>query len=104
MITREMIKEGLENGLISVENEYGGCVSLCCRIGKESFYFMGNEGEELTVEEYWKSYTLDMTTDMLYSILKDVKSAEENGLDVAELGYYEAVLLVASNEEKKGRE
>ena len=46
----------------------------------------------LTKEEYWESYTLDMTIDMIFNMLKDVESAEENGIDCVELDYYEAVL------------
>ena len=37
-------------------------------------------------------YTLDMTIDMIFNMLKDVESAEENGIDCVELDYYEAVL------------
>ena len=92
MITREMIKNGFEKNLISIEDEYNGCVSLCCRIGNEAFYFVGIEDSYLSTDEYWQSYTLDMTIDMLYDILKDVESAEENGLDSTELDYYESVL------------
>ena len=92
MITREMIKNGFENNLISIEDEYNGCISLCCRIGDEAFYFVGMEDSDLSTDEYWQSYTLDMTIDMLYDILKDVESAEENGLDSTELYYYESVL------------
>lgn len=33
-----------------------------------------------------------MTIDMIYNILKDDKSAEENGLDDFEISYYESVL------------
>ena len=92
MITREMIKNGFEKNLISIEDEYNGCVSLCCRIGDEAFYFVGMEDADLSKDEYWKSYTLDMTIDMLYDILKNVEAAEENGLDSTELDYYESVL------------
>lgn len=62
MITREMIRNGFESGTVSIE------------------------------EEYWESYTLDMTIDMIFNILKDVESAEEHGLDEAELDYYTSVL------------
>lgn len=62
MITREMIRNGFEFGTVSIE------------------------------EEYWKSYTLDMTIDMIFNILKDVESAEEHGLDETELDYYISVL------------
>lgn len=92
MITREMIKNGFEKNLISIEDEYNGCVSLCCRIGDEAFYFVGMEDSYLSTDEYWQSYTLDMTIDMLYNILKDVEAAEENGIDSMELDYYESVL------------
>lgn len=33
-----------------------------------------------------------MTIDMLYNILKDVESAEKNGIDSTELDYYKSVL------------
>lgn len=92
MITREMIKNGFEKNLISIEDEYNGCISLCCRIGDEAFYFVGMKDSDLSTDEYWQSYTLDMTIDMLYNILKDVEAAEENGLDSTELDYYVSVL------------
>ena len=43
-------------------------------------------------EEFLKSYTMNEIVDMLYDILKDVESAEENGIDCTELDYYESVL------------
>lgn len=92
MITREMIKKGFENGIMSIEDDYAGCLGICCKIGDNAFYFVGLEDCDLTKEEYWKSYTLDMTIDMIFNILKDVESAEENGLDCVELAYYELVL------------
>ena len=92
MITREMIKNGFENNLISIEDEYNGCISLCCRIGDEAFYFIGMEDSNLSTDEYWKSYTLDETVDMIYEVLKSPEEAELNGLDDWEIGYYESVL------------
>lgn len=92
-ITKEMIRKGFENNIISIEDEFDGwCDSLCCRIDDEAFYFIGMEDEDLIVEEYWKSYTMDMTIDILYEILKDVESAEYNGLDEAEWERYKLVL------------
>ena len=93
MITRDMIKNGFENGIISIEEEYEGCIGICCKIGDNAFYFIGSEDDSLTKEEYWKAYTLDMTVDMIFDILKNSNSAEENGLDDWELGYYESVLI-----------
>ena len=41
MITRDMIKNGFENGTISIEEEYSGCLGICCKIGEMAFYFLG---------------------------------------------------------------
>ena len=92
MITKEMIKKGFETGIVSIEESYAGCLGICYRIGDNAFYFVGSEDESLTKEEYWKSYSLDMTVDLLFDILKSNSSAEENGLDCEELAYYKAVL------------
>lgn len=92
MITKDMIKNGLKNGNISIEDEFGGCISLCCKIGDNAFYFADIEDEDLTAEEFLKFYTMNNIVDVLYNILNDVESAEEYGLDCEELKYYEAVL------------
>lgn len=92
MITRDMIKNGFENGTISIEEEYSGFLGICCKIGDNAFYFLGSEDDNITKDEYWKSYTLDMTINMIFDILKDSESAEKNGLDDWEIGYYESML------------
>ena len=70
MITKKTIKNGFEKGVISIEDDYAGCLGACCRIGD----------------------TLNMTINMIFNVLKNVEAAEENGIDYAELAYYEAVL------------
>lgn len=92
MITKEKIRNGFKNHIISIESKFGGCISLCCRIGEYAFYFLDFEGEALTRDTYWKKHTLEKTVEMIYKILKDEQSAEENGLDLAELEYYDTVL------------
>lgn len=92
MITREMIQNGFDNGNISIEDKFGGCINLCCRIADNAFYFAGMEDEDLTAEEFLKSYTMNEIVDMLYGILKDTKSAGDNGIYSTELNYYESVL------------
>ena len=92
MITREMISNGFKNKVISIEDDYAGCLGICCKIGDIAFYFLGSEDENLTKVEYWKAYTLDMTIDMIFDILKDFESAKKTGLDDFEIGYYESVL------------
>lgn len=101
MITKEMIKKGFETGKVSVETEYADCLWICCRIEDNAFYFTGND-TDLTKKEYWKAYTLDMTIDMIFDILKSVESAEENGIDCEELFYYEAVLTEIYSGKVKG--
>ena len=54
MITRELVENGFETGIISIEEEYGGCLGICCKIGDNAFYFVGSEDVNLTKEEYWK--------------------------------------------------
>ena len=66
MITKKTIKNGFEKGVISIEDDYAGCLGACCRIGDNAFYFIDAEDAYLTKEEYWKSYTLNMTINMIF--------------------------------------
>ena len=45
MITRKMIKKGFENEIISIEDDYAGCMGICCKIGDNAFYDCGFKGE-----------------------------------------------------------
>ena len=80
MITRKMIENGFKNGKITIEDSYGGCLGICCKIGDNAFYFVGSD-DNLTKEEYWKSYTLEMTVDMIFNTLKDIQSPPQHALD-----------------------
>lgn len=92
MITKDMIKAGFESGRISIENEYAGCMSLCCRVGDNAFYFAGNEFDNMTAKEYKESHTADEIVDVVYDVLKDSDTAEANGLDDTEYFIYETIL------------
>lgn len=92
IITREMIKNGFNTGKISITENFSGCIGVCCKIGDNAFYFVGYLHD---LNEYWKSYTLEETIDMIFNILKDKESAEKNGLDNMELYYYEAILSIS---------
>lgn len=37
MITREMISNGFKNKVISIEDDYAGCLGICCKIGDIAF-------------------------------------------------------------------
>ena len=52
MITKDAIKNGFEKGVISIEDDYAGCLGACCRIGDNAFYFIDAEDAYLTKEEY----------------------------------------------------
>lgn len=92
MITREMIQKGFQTGSISIEDELAGCIGLCCRIEDNAFYFAGMEDEDLTAKEYLESHTTDEIIDMIFNVLKDQKTAEENGIYEEEWLFYKAVL------------
>lgn len=93
MITKEMIRKGFENGIISIENYSDCCDNICCCIGDNSFYFVEVEEQDLTLEEYLRLYSMDEVIERLYETLKDVESAEDCGLDVGEWEYYRAILM-----------
>lgn len=92
MITRKEIREGFEKGIISISSDVFGCLGVCCQIEANAFYFM--ENTDITVEEYWREYTLEETIDMIEDILKSEKTAEEYGLDVDEYQYYQSMLKI----------
>lgn len=90
-ITKETIKNGFDSGTISIKEGYAGCLGICCKIGNCAFYFVGID-DSLTIEEYWENYSLDMTVDMIFNILKSEQAAEENGIFAIEYQYYVDVL------------
>jgi hypothetical protein len=91
MITREMIEKGFQQGVITLENESdNGCVSLCCQIGRNAFYF--TDEDIMTAEEYLKANPLSSIINSIFEILKDDESAEEHCIDETERMYYEWVL------------
>jgi hypothetical protein len=92
MITKKTIKAGLKNNLITLENEYAGCIGLCCRIGASAFYFGSPETDLLTAEEYRQAHTLDEIVNEIYEVIHNEKTADENGLDEWEQPYYEEYL------------
>ena len=99
MITIEMIQNGFQNGSISIENEFNGCIGLCCRIADNAFYFeTDNKAMYFTKEKYLQAYTMDEIIGKLYDVLQDVEHAEVYGLDCEELKYYELVLDDSRNE------
>jgi len=93
-ISKSMIAKGFECGAISIEESWPSCCDgICCRIGEYAFYFIGMEDENLPINEYWKSYPLSRTIDMLHDILKNRESAARNGIYSDEWEYYRSFLV-----------
>ena len=90
-ITREMIRMALEKLVITIHNGICGCTGICCKLGDYAFYFVGTD-DQMSVEEYWQSYTKDMTVKMLHDVLKNQSAAEENGIEMYEWKYYCSIL------------
>lgn len=88
MITRELIKNALDNGVIQILDEAPdyGCVSLCCKIGNNAFYFAGMDFENMTAKEYLEN--ADVVED-LYNILS---SPDHAPVEMDEYNYYIGVL------------
>lgn len=102
MITKKMLRMGFVRGIVSIENSYGPCSDVCCRIGKHAFYFFDNE-DELTAKELTGPYMFEKTLDMIANILKSEKRAEKYGIGVMadEYEYFEFVLAKAMYQNKK---
>lgn len=96
MITKEMIKKGFDSGVVSIEEEYGGCTEICCKIGDNSFYFPENR-ICLTLEEYWENHTIENTIDALYTVLNTKQTAKDYGIYEGEWEYYNALLISIYN-------
>ena len=91
-ITKKMIECGFKEGILSIEDEYGGCISLCCRIKDEAFYFAGQEHEDDTASEFMSEFSQEEIVDMLYNVLRYAENGKANGLDLSEWYYYHSIL------------
>ena len=85
-ITRTMVQKGYDLGVIQLVNEAFGCVSLCCRIEDNAFYFIDNP-ECITAEDYIKANSEDKIVDDIYNGLNDLRETDEDEYD-----YYCSVL------------
>lgn len=102
MITKKILRIGFVKGAISIENSYGPCNDVCCRIGNHAFYFFDNE-ESLTAEELTSPYMFEKTLDLLTKLLKNEESAIAHGISVIadEYKYFEFVLAKVMYQNRK---
>ncbi len=85
MITRKMIKQGIECGAITFIDQ-GGTV---CSIGDYWFYFGGLTAEEMNPAEYLEAIPMEDIIGDVYTTLEDFRN-HADFLD--EYKYYEAYL------------
>lgn len=89
-ITKEMIKDGLDCGVIDINmhDEYG-CMGLHCRIGDNGFYF-GEDVDipDMDIKDFYNRFSKEEIINMIHKCLKSENDAEVNGLDECEYEYY----------------
>lgn len=104
MITREMIKNGFERGVVEIINEDKKLGGAVCHIGIPGmvdwggwFYFGGQEAEDCTAEEYLACVPMDDIVDEIFDTLEDMRKHP----DTFDLEYatYKDVLRTAYEEE-----
>lgn len=101
MITKEVIKKGIEEGwilFIKCPNFGAGTV---CKIGENWFYFGGTTAEELDPEEYLEQISVDDIVNEIFDVMEDFRT---DSFFEDEYAYYEAYLrekgVKDSNDEK----
>lgn len=93
MITREMIRRGIEDELIRLIVDPNMERGTVCQIGDNWFYFGGQTAEELNPVEYY-TFCGEDVVDEIFETLSDFQYCEELK---DEYDYYEMFLM--ENEE-----
>lgn len=93
MITKEMIKQGIDQGIIKFIIDPNMDEGTVCRIGEGWFYFGGVVAEAMNPEEYLKEVPINDIVDEIYKALKD----NSTGVFEGQRKYYEAYLVETSN-------
>ena len=88
MITLEQITAGMEHGDVAVMDSLNGDGAVC-QIGEYTFYFGGQEAEDITAAEYLTNVPKDEIAKEILGTLEDFR--HDSGF-ADEYGYYEAFL------------
>lgn len=91
MITKEMIREGLNERLIRLVPDPNGCDGTVCKIEDGWFYFGGQEAERMTPEEYLACVPEVDIINEIFDTLEDFRKHPDCFED--EYEYYESVLI-----------
>lgn len=89
MITKELIRKGIERHLVTFEVDPNMSSGTGCRIGDGWFYFGGQEAEEASPEEYVKNVPMDDIVSEIFDVLNDFRNIDEFK---DEYDYYEYIL------------
>lgn len=92
ILTKKEIENGFKTCLIKINDSVYGCIGICCQIGENAFYFLDGKEDSLSISNYWEVYSLEETVDMIWTILKNETTAEENAIYDYEYEYYVDVL------------
>lgn len=89
VISKDIIREGLNKGYVRLESEDMACAETVCFIGEQWFYFGGTTAEELTPEEYRRCVP---TEDIVNDIFDVLEGFRKDSFDREEYEYYETFL------------
>lgn len=89
MITKEMIRDGIQAKLVEFIVDPNMESGTACRIGDSWFYFGGQTADEMNPDEYIANVPQDDIVNEIYLTLDDFMDVDELR---DEYEYYEAVL------------
>lgn len=81
----ELVRDGLKHNIVNVVTKFD---CSCCQIGDIWFYTFGSEYENLSVEEIYKTFTLNEIIDFIVSTIEDFGNDDPD-----EYRYYVAYLV-----------
>lgn len=92
MITKELIRKGIESKVIRLEADPHGCNGrgTVCAIGEYWFYFGGETAEELTPDEYQENVPMEEIVDEIFDVLEEFRKTDDFA---GEYGYYLSMLF-----------
>lgn len=91
MITKELIRKGVESKVIRFESDPDGIDGLgtVCAIGEYWFYFGGLTAEELTPDEYQENVPMEEIIDEIFDALEEFRKFDDFK---GEYEYYQCLL------------
>lgn len=89
MITKEKIRSGMENNLVSFCTDPNMGAGTVCKIGDYWFYFGGVAAEKMNPDEYFNNVPLADIVDEVFDTLEEFRKDPDL---IVEYDYYDRVL------------